>query len=84
MLKILPLNPKVQKLLQKHHLTIKFQKQLRLLSENPKHPSLHLELLEPRQHGIYSFRVDRKFRALFIFRPEIASIEILAITVHYH
>lgn len=82
--KTLPPNPKVLKQLQKYRLESKFEKQLKLLSDNPKHPSLHLELLEPRQHGIYSFRIDRKFRALFIFRPDITSIEILTITVHYH
>lgn len=84
MAKILPLNPKVLKSLQKYRLEGKFEKQIKLLSENPKHPSLRLELLEPKQHGIYSFRVDRKFRSLFIFRPDISSIEILNITVHYH
>lgn len=83
MFKILPLNQKAQKLLKKHLLETKFNKQLKLLSENPSHPSLHLELLEPKQQGIYSFRIDRKFRALFIFRPDLKAIEVFAITVHY-
>jgi len=82
-IKVLPLNPKVSKLLQKYRLESKFKKQIKLLSGNPKHPSLHLELLEPKQHGIYSFRLDRKFRALFIFRSDVASLEILTITVLY-
>lgn len=84
MIKILPLSTKILKLLQKHHLQKKFEKQLKLLEANPRHPSLHLELLEPKKYGIYSFRVDRKFRALFIFRPDQNSLEILNLTVHYH
>jgi len=52
-IKILALNSKVGKQLQKYRLESKFNKQLKLLSENPKHPSLHLELLEPKKHGIY-------------------------------
>jgi len=83
-IKILPLDSKVSKLLQKYQLEAKFEKQIKLLTENPRHPSLHLELLEPKQHGVYSFRIDRKFRALFIFRPDFKAIEILNITVHYH
>lgn len=80
---ILPLDPKITKLVKKHCLEKKFYKQLDNLSENPKHPSLKLELLEPRRHGIYSFRIDRKFRALLIFLPDQKTVEILAITVHY-
>jgi len=52
--------------------------------KNPAYPSLNLELLEPKQYGIYSFRIDRKFRAIFIFRPDKKAVEILNITVHYH
>jgi len=82
--KILPLNSKVNKLLQKHSLENKFNKQIKLLAENPNHPSLRLELLEPKKYGVYSFRIDRKFRALFIFRLDKKAIEVLTITVHYH
>lgn len=82
--KILPINPKISKLVKKYSLEEKIEKQLKLLSENPRHPSLHLELLQPKQIGIYSFRIGNKFRALFIFRPDKNSIEILNITVHYH
>jgi len=81
---ILPLKPKLKAKVKKYCLERKFQKKLKLLAENPRHPALHLELLEPRQYGIYSFRIDRKFRALFIFRPDKSAIEILNITVHYH
>ena len=84
MINILPVNQLVSKRLKKYSLYKKFAKQLKLLSQNQKHPSLHTELLEPKQHGIYSFRIDRKYRALFIYRPDKQAVEILNITVHYH
>jgi len=54
--KVLPINSRLQKLLQKYSLQTKFEKQIKLLSENPGHPSLNLELLEPKIYGIYSIR----------------------------
>jgi plasmid maintenance system killer protein len=81
--KILPLKPKISKILEKHSLGVKFRKQLSILAHNPKHPGLHVELLEPKQYGIYSFRVNRKYRALFIFREDLGAIEILNVTLHY-
>ncbi len=83
MLKLLPLKQKISKVLKKYSLEKKFQKQLSFLLKDPKHPSLHLELLEPKQYGVYSFRINRKFRSLFIFRPEHKAIEIIAVTLHY-
>lgn len=83
MIAILPLSSLVKKQINKYSLRKKLTKQLVLLASNPKHPSLNLELLEPKKHGIYSFRIDRKFRALFIYRPDKKAIEILTITVHY-
>ena len=41
------------------------------------------ELLEPKHRLIYSFRIDRKYRALFIGLTE-DKIEIIAVTKHYH
>jgi len=81
--KILPVHPKVLKLIQKYNLRTKFEKQINLLAKDPRHPSLNLELLEPKKMGIYSFRIDRKFRAFLIFRPDKNSLEIINITVHY-
>jgi len=80
---VIILRPKVASKLKKHHLEKKFAKQVKLLEKNSQYPGLHVELLEPRQYGIYSFRIDRKFRALFFFRPDKKVIEILSITVHY-
>lgn len=84
MLIILPLNEKAIKKLRKHTLEEKFNKQVKLLSENPRHPSLNTELMEPKQYGVYSFRIDRKYRVIFIYRADVQAIEVLNITLHYH
>lgn len=80
---ILPLSGKNKDKIEKHGLQKKFNKQIELLKINPKHPSLNVELLEPKEYGIYSFRIDKKYRGLFLFRPDKQVIEIFAITVHY-
>lgn len=65
-----------------HNLVGKFEKQYQQFLKNPRHPSLNLEILEPKNRGIYSFRIDKKYRVIFIFNPD-QSIEILFITNHY-
>lgn len=82
-MKILPLSSRNEDYVKRRNLSKKFAKQILLLAENPSHPSLHVELLEPRDRGIYSFRIDRKYRALFIFRDDASAIEIIAVTSHY-
>jgi plasmid maintenance system killer protein len=62
----------------------KYQKQIAVLGKNPRHPSLNLEILEPKNRGIYSFRLDKKYRGLFIYRDDLKAIEIIAVTCHYH
>ena len=83
MLTILPLNEKVKKKIQKYSLGKKFEKQINYLKINPRHPSLNVELLEPKIYGIHSFRIDLKFRALFVFNDDLNAVEILNITAHY-
>ncbi|MBW7960261.1 type II toxin-antitoxin system RelE/ParE family toxin [Patescibacteria group bacterium] len=83
MFQILPLSKKVEEKVNRFSLQKKFRKQLSLLSENPSHPSLNTELLEPKEYGIYSFRIDLKYRALFIFHDDKKTIEVLNITAHY-
>ena len=57
-------------------------KAINLLTENPRHPGLNLEILEPREFKIYSFRIDKKYRAIFIYiAPQI--IEIIDVNNHY-
>lgn len=46
------------------------------------HSSLNTELLEPKRMKIWSFRIDRKYRAIFIFRKR-GTIEIIDVNDHY-
>lgn len=79
---ILPLTPKQNKYLHNHDLLKKYNKQIGIFLSNIHHPSLNLELLEPKDKGIYSFRLDIHYRVLFIFQsPEV--IEVIVITNHY-
>lgn len=77
-----PLRSKLKKYLTRHNLIDKYEKQVALFIVNPSYPSLNTELLEPKEFRIYSFRIDRKYRAIFIF-PTSESIEIIDINVHY-
>lgn len=81
-MKILPLHPEIEKYLQKHNLEKKFKKQKRFFENNPFHPSLETELLEPRKLRIWSFRINRRYRAIFIFR-ERDIVEIIDVNDHY-
>ena len=81
-MKLKPLRKALVKFLNVHNLTKKWEKATRLFEENIRHPSLHTELLEPHWHGIYSFRVDKKYRALFFITKD-GKAEIFAITNHY-
>lgn len=64
-MQVKPLSPKLVNYLSKHNLTNKFNKQLGLFKENPNYPSLNIEKLSPKTAGLYSFRIDRKYRAVF-------------------
>jgi plasmid maintenance system killer protein len=80
--RILPLASDVERYLRDRKLWEKFEKQKRLFEENSRHPSLHTELLEPKQYKIYSFRIDRRYRAHFWLKsPD--TVEILTVTDHY-
>lgn len=81
-MKIKPIRNDLQKYLQKHNLIKKYQKCYALFISDPFYPSLHTELLEPRERAIYSFRLDKKYRALFIYTAQ-KEIEIIAFTNHY-
>ena len=76
------LNKDQKKYLKDHNLIVKFEKQYQQFLKNPRHPSLNLEILEPKNRGIYSFRLDRKYRVIFIFNNN-QEIEILTITNRY-
>lgn len=52
----------------------KFLKQLRLFRNNPYHPSLHTEKLQPKDRQCWSFRVDKSYRAIFKFTGQQQAI----------
>jgi len=79
---ILPLRTDLERYLDRHQLRKKWNKQKRLFEQNWRHPSLHAELLEPRDLQIYSFRLDLKYRAIFVFVDD-TTIEVIDITSHY-
>lgn len=81
-MRILSLHPEIKDYLKKHRLQLKFEKQRLFFEQNPFHPSLETELLEPRRMRIWSFRIHRKYRAIFIFRSK-NEVEILDINNHY-
>jgi Txe/YoeB family toxin of Txe-Axe toxin-antitoxin module len=68
--------------LRKHNLTKKYEKAKKLFENDPFYPSLNTELLEPKDRLIYSFRLDRKYRVIFIYIGE-NEIEIITFTNHY-
>ena len=81
-MKILPVHPKITEYLKKRNLEKKFAKQKKLFEQNPFHPSLKTELLEPRKMKIWSFRIDLKYRAIFVF-IEKDTVEIIDVNDHY-
>lgn len=80
-MRIRPISELVKKQLAKWKLSRKFEKQLRIFEVDPSYPSLNTEKLEPTSVGLYSFRIDKKYRAIFRIRNNIA--EIIHIMKHY-
>ena len=80
-MEIKPLERDLEKFLKDHNLTEKWEKTKQLFIRDIRHPSLHVELLEPRWRGIYAFRLGRKYRAIFFITEGIA--EGFQITLHY-
>ena len=81
-MKVLPVHPEILEYLRHRKLEGKFAKQIKLFERSTFHPSLETELLEPPKMRIWSFRIDRKYRAIFIFR-EKNIVEILDVNNHY-
>ena len=80
-MKILSLRKDLLEYLTVRHLEKKWKKARLFFERDIRHPSLETELLEPRWRGFYSFRIDKKYRALFLIRDGEA--EIFKITNHY-
>lgn len=81
-MEIKPLRPELIKFLKKHNLVKKFEKESELFCQNPNYPSLKTERLKPKHFKIYSFRLDRKYRAIFILVDSLTA-EIIDINLHY-
>ena len=79
---IVNLRDDIKEYLKKHDLIKQWEKSKKLFESNPFHPSLNTELLEPKHRLIYSFCLDKTYRAIFICLPE-DKIEIIAVTKHY-
>ena len=80
-MKIRQLRADTVKYLEDRALTAKWEKARRFFEVDMRRHSLKTELLEPRWRGIYSFRIDKKYRALFFITDGQA--EVFAITNHY-
>jgi plasmid maintenance system killer protein len=80
-MKIIELNDKLLEYLKTHKIEKKYSKAKVLFENDYNHPSLKVEILEPKNLKIYSFRIDKKYRAIFIIVNNEA--EIIAITNHY-
>ncbi|MEK7098999.1 MAG: hypothetical protein AAB916_00595 [Patescibacteria group bacterium] len=76
------MHPELVEYLQQRGLERKFAKQKSFFEYNPSHSGLETELLEPRHLRIWSFRIDRKYRAIFIFRDK-EMVEIIDVNNHY-
>ncbi len=83
MVKILPLSKRLVLYLTKRNLGRTFSKQKKLFENNPFHTGLNTEILEPHHLNIHSFRITRKYRAVFIYRGN-SQIEIVDINNHYN
>ena len=80
-MKIEPLKDEINEYLKKHQLVKKFQKAKKLFEQDVNYPSLNVEILEPKHLKVYSFRLDKKYRAIFIAKAD--EVEIITVTNHY-
>ena len=79
--KIKPLRSDLKLYLKRRNLDKKFKKQTELFERDLSYPSLNVELLEPKKRRVFSFRIDKKFRAIFVYRN--GDVEIIDINPHY-
>jgi Txe/YoeB family toxin of Txe-Axe toxin-antitoxin module len=81
-MQIKPVRDDLLHYVKKRGLTRKFAKQCFLFTTNSRYPSLKTEILEPRRLRLYSFRIDKKYRAIFIMTTP-GEAEIIDINDHY-
>lgn len=63
------------------HIQDKADRKTQLFKNNPKHPSLNLEKLEPHKLNLWSIRVDKVYRIVFEY-PSAVTVEFLLIDHH--
>jgi Txe/YoeB family toxin of Txe-Axe toxin-antitoxin module len=80
-MKIKDLSDKLKEFIETHQLEKKYEKAKTLFENDINHHSLNVEILEPKHLKIYSFRIDLKYRAIFIIIDDEA--EVITITNHY-
>ena len=80
-MQIKPLRKDIEEYIDSHYLSRKWNKARLIFETDIRHPSLHTELMEPRWRGIYSFRLDKQYRALFFIIG--SQVEVFRITKHY-
>ena len=76
-----PVRERINEYLKRHQLEKKFHKAVGFLEQDTNHPALNVEVLEPKHLRVYSFRIDRKYRAIFVMTGN--EIEIITVTNHY-
>ena len=81
-MKVYPLRPDLIEYLTRRGLLKTFNKQKKLFEASPFHPSLNTEVLEPKHLRIYSFRITRNWRVIFVYVGQ-DTIEIVDINNHY-
>lgn len=64
-----------------NHIQKKAEKKEEIFRQNPFHPSLHTEKLEPKGRQVWSFRIDKSYRIIFRF---IRGDKVLFLTVGPH
>lgn len=80
-MQVKPLRNGLKRILKKYRLEKKFLKQKKIFEKDPQHPSLKTEKLRPKKLNLYSFRLNRKWRAIFIVVDD--KVEIIDINPHY-
>jgi len=81
-MRIQPLRGGLIEYLTDRNLTKRWEKQKFLFEQNPRHPSLETELLEPKHLKLYSFRITQKYRAIFVYAGN-QQVEVIDINNHY-
>jgi hypothetical protein len=69
-MKLSPLRKDLLKYLKKHGLTKRWNKIIKLIENDIRHPSLNTELLQPHWRGIYSFELIKNTERFFLSQKE--------------